>query len=149
MFLLHVTDPKTAESIVKQGFDDRLCSRCLYGRGVYFTTEPCKAVQYCGNAGNPGGRTMILARVLLGHPFLAEGPMETHQRPSLQQTLLSRQACSVCRAWHDITHGAEPESCSNIVLDSLDACFPSQLPAEKYVNRQKLVDMTDSCNIFA
>ena len=77
--LLHGTEH--AESIVKQGFDDRLSTRNLYGRGVYFTTDSCKAEQYCGNPGAPGFRTIIVARVLLGHAFLAEGPMETHQRP--------------------------------------------------------------------
>ena len=32
-----------------------------------------------------GALRIIVARVLLGHPFLAEGPMQTHERPPQMQ----------------------------------------------------------------
>merc|ERR1712151_1025441 len=56
------------------------CSRGLYGRGVYFTTDSCKAQQYCGNGSD---RTIILARVLLGHPYITSGPLHSHDRPPI------------------------------------------------------------------
>jgi catechol 2,3-dioxygenase-like lactoylglutathione lyase family enzyme len=39
VFLLHGTSVTDAKQIEVQGFDDRLCQRMLYGRGVYLTTE--------------------------------------------------------------------------------------------------------------
>ena len=45
VFLLHGTTQHNANHIMKQGFDASLCSRGLYGRGVYFTTDSCKAQQ--------------------------------------------------------------------------------------------------------
>ena len=66
---------------MRQGFDERLSDRGLYGRGVYFTTDPCKAVQYCDNHPPDRVHCVVLARVILGHPFFAQGPMQTHERP--------------------------------------------------------------------
>lgn len=76
--LFHGTTEDKLQLITEQGFDERLCTGGLYGRGVYFTTDFCKAAQYCGDG---PVRCVILARVLLGHPFLASGPMESHERP--------------------------------------------------------------------
>merc|ERR1712217_227110 len=78
VLLLHGTTEAKAQHIMRQGFDDRMCSRGLYGRGVYFTCDSCKALQHCGNSNT---RCVILARVILGHPYWAEGPMRTHERP--------------------------------------------------------------------
>ena len=53
--------------------------RALYGIGVYLTIESCKAAQY-----SEGG-TIIVTRALLGHPYMAQGPMETHlRRPNVE-----------------------------------------------------------------
>lgn len=78
VLLLHGTSEESAAQIARQGFDERLTHRMLYGRGVYFTTDACKALQYCGDT---DGGCIIVARVLLGHPFLAEGPMNKCERP--------------------------------------------------------------------
>ena len=52
--LLHGATEENAQQIVKQGFDERLTQPKLYGRGVYFTADACKAVQYSGqNAMKP------------------------------------------------------------------------------------------------
>merc|ERR1712194_70600 len=68
--------------IRREGFDDRLNDpkRMLYGHGLYFSTESCKCAQYCGH-GDIG--YFILARVVLGHPYMATGPMKTHGRPPM------------------------------------------------------------------
>ena len=58
----------------------RVGGRQWYGRGVYFTTDSCKGSQNCDTGDE---RILILARVLLGHPFLAEGPVQSHERPLL------------------------------------------------------------------
>ena len=39
VLLLHGTTEENATSIMREGFDDRLTHRHLYGRGVYFTTD--------------------------------------------------------------------------------------------------------------
>ena len=41
--LLHGTTESKAAQILRQGFDERQARTNLYGRGVYFTTEACKA----------------------------------------------------------------------------------------------------------
>ena len=73
---IHGTTKESASHIANQGFDDRLGNRELYGRGIYCTTDACKAAQYC-NFGEGG--CIILARALLGHPFLANGTPEEAQ----------------------------------------------------------------------
>jgi len=74
--LLHGTS--ALEHIKQQGFDER-CAResGLYGWGVYFTDESCKAFQYSKNTHE---HCMILARVALGDPFYAEGRMMSQKR---------------------------------------------------------------------
>eukprot|EP00415_Alexandrium_ostenfeldii_P004616 UN4616 len=73
VLLLHGCPTESIPYIVEYGFDERLNKRGgLYGNGVYFTFESCKAAQYTG-PGTEG--TLILARVILGHPFQAEGPL--------------------------------------------------------------------------
>ena len=80
VLLLHGTADDNVAHILQEGFDDRLSQRKLYGPGIYFTTDACKAAQYCGH-GATG--CIIIARVLLGHPFLAEGPLPKTERPPL------------------------------------------------------------------
>merc|ERR1712061_256145 len=70
VLLLHGTSK--ADDIALQGFDDRMNRRNLYGIGVYLTIDACKAAQYCE------GGELVIARAILGHPYLATGPMETH-----------------------------------------------------------------------
>ena len=40
---IHGTTKESASHIANQGFDDRLGNRELYGRGIYCTTDACKA----------------------------------------------------------------------------------------------------------
>ncbi len=78
VLLLHGTKAELAKRISRQGFDDRVLKRGLYGHGVYFSTEACKAAQFCGGGGHG---CIILARVILGHPFLAAEPTPKNTRP--------------------------------------------------------------------
>ena len=48
-------------------FHGRASRRGMYGRVIYFTSEACKVMQYCGTKDGLS-RTMVLARVFLGHP---------------------------------------------------------------------------------
>ena len=52
--------------------------RGLHGHGIYFTVDACKAHQFCDD-GAEG--CMILARVVLGHPFFATGPIRQGGTP--------------------------------------------------------------------
>ena len=78
--LLHGTSWESANDIVQNGFDNRISHRCLYGDGVYFASEACKSHQYTchlpGSTHRSGcncrhERTLIIARVALGDPYLA------------------------------------------------------------------------------
>ena len=81
LLLLHGTTQANANHILQQGFDDRLSGTIgmLYGTGVYFTSNSCKAMQYCNN--DAQGGCIFIARVVLGHPYMARGPMRSHKRP--------------------------------------------------------------------
>ena len=68
VLLYHGTKNHNVEFIAQQGFDDRMNHRGLFGSGLYFTCDSCKAADYC-DFGQTG--CLILARVLLGHPGLA------------------------------------------------------------------------------
>ena len=50
VLLFHGTPSATADSILREGFDDRFKDpKCLlYSHGLYFSTDPCKCIQYCG-----------------------------------------------------------------------------------------------------
>eukprot|EP00929_Paragymnodinium_shiwhaense_P092370 TRINITY_DN52244_c0_g1_i1.p1 TRINITY_DN52244_c0_g1~~TRINITY_DN52244_c0_g1_i1.p1 ORF type:complete len:447 (-),score=61.33 TRINITY_DN52244_c0_g1_i1:31-1371(-) len=78
MLLLHGTSEWTAWRIAEQGFDERHCNRGLYGNGVYFTPDTCKAAQshYTGEDG-----CIIISRVTLGHPYFADTAMAGKGRP--------------------------------------------------------------------
>merc|ERR1712012_471629 len=77
---LHGTTLQSSDHIANQGFDDRLGGRELYGHGIYCTTDSCKAAQY---AKFGDGGCIILARALVGHPFLATGPRKGEKRPPM------------------------------------------------------------------
>mmetsp|Transcript_105146 Transcript_105146/g.327807 ORF Transcript_105146/g.327807 Transcript_105146/m.327807 type:complete len:562 (+) Transcript_105146:93-1778(+) len=66
VFLFHGCSEVAAASIMRSGFDTR-CARekDFYGEGIYFASQPCKAMQY---AKNDGTKCMFVARVLLGDP---------------------------------------------------------------------------------
>jgi len=83
VLLFHGTAAKNAEAIATQGFDDRLSGRDLYGVGVYFTTDTCKVLQYCGDRDREGRSCLFIARVLLGHPYQAKCALKGQKRPPL------------------------------------------------------------------
>eukprot|EP00811_Abedinium_folium_P020300 NODE_2927_length_2120_cov_3.662318.p1 GENE.NODE_2927_length_2120_cov_3.662318~~NODE_2927_length_2120_cov_3.662318.p1 ORF type:complete len:552 (-),score=103.19 NODE_2927_length_2120_cov_3.662318:353-2008(-) len=66
--LVHGCLGKVADAIVREGFDLRRSGTgagALYGEGIYFASEPCKANQYTKQEGL---RSMIIARVAVGDP---------------------------------------------------------------------------------
>jgi hypothetical protein len=62
---------------VHHGFDERVAALSgLYGAGVYFANQSCKAAQYA--SANPAGEKVILiSRVTLGEGILCKGPAES------------------------------------------------------------------------
>ncbi|CAE8617431.1 unnamed protein product [Polarella glacialis] len=68
------------EHIRQQGFDERCAKKTgLYGWGVYFADQACKASQYA-KPSEGGLRCIILARVALGDCFSADGHMAGQKR---------------------------------------------------------------------
>lgn len=79
---LHGTTRGPLDSIMAAGFDDRLARQGgLYGVGIYFAEESCKAAQYCDASGE---KCIVLSRVVLGDPFFTKGPMRGERRPPLR-----------------------------------------------------------------
>jgi len=77
ILLIHGTTQDKIDQIASFGFDERLARESgLYGQGVYFTDQSCKSLQYSrADWGNTG--CFIIARVILGHPFDAPGPLKS------------------------------------------------------------------------
>ena len=74
--LLHGTEEKNnVIHIAQQGFDERFNKGHFYGRGIYLTSEACKAVHHGHES------CVVVARVLLGYPYMAKGPMRDAPRP--------------------------------------------------------------------
>ncbi|CAE7249000.1 Tnks2 [Symbiodinium sp. CCMP2592] len=75
VLVLHGTVPDNVDLIANFGFDERLArERGLYGQGVYFTDQTCKAFQYSG-ASKQGNGCFIITRLILGEPHYAKGPL--------------------------------------------------------------------------
>ena len=75
IWVLHGTTPDKVDLIASFGFDERLArERGLYGQGVYFTDQTCKAFQYSG-AGRQAEGCFIITRLILGEPHYARGPL--------------------------------------------------------------------------
>lgn len=89
-FYFHGTDQATAHKIAQFGFDERF-SKGIYGDGLYFSPDACKAVQYA-KPSDDGLRTLIIARVLVGDAFHAtetrKGIRHAPQRPNSEPGLL-------------------------------------------------------------
>ncbi|CAE7024018.1 Tiparp [Symbiodinium sp. KB8] len=88
VLVIHGTTLDKTEQIAGFGFDGRLARETgLYGQGVYFTDQSCKALQYSGAVSVPrwgafpttgsGEGFFIIARVILGHAKDAEGPLKS------------------------------------------------------------------------
>ena len=80
-FLYHGTSPEIVEIVTRHGFDERMAALSgLYGAGVYFANQSCKAGQYA-EPDRTGVKTIIISRVTLGDPFYASGHMNAVRRP--------------------------------------------------------------------
>ena len=83
VLLLHGT-PK-ADDIVVQGFDDRVNRRGLYGAGVCLSIDACIVLQYC-EVSRSGELELVVARAILGHPYMATGTNAYAIPPWLRDT---------------------------------------------------------------
>jgi hypothetical protein len=69
-YLWHGTAFEISYEIAREGFNERLCSTSGYfGAGNYFAEDPAKSDAYTKPRNNGAERTLILARVCLGHPL--------------------------------------------------------------------------------
>mmetsp|Transcript_108063 Transcript_108063/g.345100 ORF Transcript_108063/g.345100 Transcript_108063/m.345100 type:complete len:2853 (+) Transcript_108063:122-8680(+) len=105
VYLWHGCPADVVKPITQDGFDERLAASCLYGTGVYFTPQACKALQYaradgcsirhkrCGKkiCTCPGPKYLLYSRVCLGVPFYAKKAMKDLRRPPQQEFAGCRQ----------------------------------------------------------
>ena len=87
--LLHGTSWKNANSIVCEGFDNRMCQNAFYGAGVYFACAASKSHQYTCNQHKKCcsckcQRTVIIARVALGDSYVATETRKKERRPPVR-----------------------------------------------------------------
>merc|ERR1712008_20919 len=88
VLLMHGTTDAAAKAIVQFGFDERV-SNGMYGDGLYFTPESCKAMQYARDAQagilvegeTESLRTILIARVTVGDPFYTSESMSGRRPP--------------------------------------------------------------------
>lgn len=91
--LLHGTrDFHTGQAIAMEGFDNRVASSGLYGKGIYFTDQTCKSAQYATPKGLKEKTsedmigTILIASVAIGDPFHVQGPTRSYSR-ALAETI--------------------------------------------------------------
>jgi len=66
VMLWHGTCRNHVQSIVEEGFDERVCNlHGMFGAGLYFAQDACKSGQYAARD-NKGSHWFLLSRVLLG-----------------------------------------------------------------------------------
>jgi len=89
-WLWHGTRYSNIDAILKEGLDEHL-SRMegLYGAGIYFSDEACKALQYSDR----GPHYLLFCRVVLGKPYYTKNTLpsmrslkELKSRPGLLET---------------------------------------------------------------
>lgn len=91
VLLIHACPGNTAEKIARTGFDMRYSGTRggnMYGKGIYFTHQGCKANQYTTMRPPPQAptRTLLISRVALGdfsyltQPYGGVVPMDRHPR---------------------------------------------------------------------
>ncbi|CAE8634739.1 unnamed protein product [Polarella glacialis] len=83
VLLLHGTSAESAQAIALHGFHGRLAKQSgLYGKGVYLTTDACKALSYsnrppeCATAG-----WFVVTRALPGYPHFTDTHRQGQKRP--------------------------------------------------------------------
>lgn len=80
VYLWHATKHNTVDTIINEGFDERVCNLGgLFGAGVYFAEESCKSGQYASK--HQGTHFFFVSRVLLGRPYYATSHMQQTRRP--------------------------------------------------------------------
>ena len=100
---------RSAKAMVKEGFDNRVASEGLYGKGTYFAAQTCKSAQYATKSGlnrkacHQQVGTILVARVAVGDPYYAERGYDKSRDPS--------QNGRLC-IWHSVlTLGRLAEFC--------------------------------------
>ena len=79
--LIHGTDKRTAQILVRQGFDHRVGRlNGRYGAGCYFAEDFQKSRRYMRKDAG-GRRYLLLTRVCMGVPFVAGTEMKWARRP--------------------------------------------------------------------
>lgn len=125
LVLVHGCPESAAKSICDEGFDIRCASShggSLYGEGLYFTKEPCKADQYTDKKSS---RYMIISRVALRDPKYLTSEYANRRPPCRDET-------SPCRGRFD-SNVVDPKCSSRaqahweyILFDSCHA-YPEML----------------------
>jgi len=82
---------RPVDAIIEGGFDERVANRGLYGEGMYFASQSCKAAQYCHDQLSAHDDTyrLFYCRVLLGHAYAAQGDMVGVKRPPARHEKLA------------------------------------------------------------
>jgi len=80
VLLWHGTKSAIIDTIVKQGFDERVCSLSgMFGAGLYFAQDSCKSGQYA-EADRSKSHWFLLCRVRLGRPYYATETMQNERK---------------------------------------------------------------------
>merc|ERR1712224_649327 len=81
VMLWHGTKADIIDTIVQEGFDERVCSLGgMFGAGVYFAQDSCKSGQYAEIDSN-NSNWFLLCRVRLGRPCYAGCAMPYMRKP--------------------------------------------------------------------
>jgi hypothetical protein len=89
VMLLHGTTEKNAKNIVDKGSSECFGQRVLHGRGVYFMLESCQASQSCDSGSEA---CLLIAWVIVGHPFLTKGPIAQDGGPHCAEPGIPRDS---------------------------------------------------------
>lgn len=77
VLLWHGTKAEIIDTIVKEGFDERVCSLSgMFGAGLYFAENSCKSGQYA-ETDRMNSHWFLLCRVRLGRAYYATSPMNS------------------------------------------------------------------------
>mmetsp|Transcript_82430 Transcript_82430/g.229709 ORF Transcript_82430/g.229709 Transcript_82430/m.229709 type:complete len:486 (+) Transcript_82430:663-2120(+) len=118
-FLFHGTTTENAEMIARQGFDERVAGKGLYGSGIYFAHEACKSSQY-GGRGIGAITVFVIGRVVLGDPHYTKTAMASQKRPPERDPTTHRLYDSVVASGGIANSGSQVHS-EYVVYDRLQA----------------------------
>eukprot|EP00438_Fugacium_kawagutii_P018030 Skav216299 [mRNA] locus=scaffold494:135540:149103:- [translate_table: standard] len=128
ILVIHGTTDDKIDQIANFGFDERLARESgLYGQGVYFTDQSCKSLQYSGAAWQNSG-CFIIARVILGHPNYAEGPLKQLKvEPLVDPTMPCKGRCHSVIAEPGTPTGRQPQVHREFVLFNGAQAYPEMI----------------------